>query len=73
MAEETGDNRAEREWLKILTKGHADTSLFRPLWRRLPSNPRCKECYKPFGGVGGLLGRIRGLQRSRKNPNLCHL
>jgi hypothetical protein len=67
------DQHSDAAWLKVLTKGHADTKLFRGLWRRLPSSPRCKECYKPFGGFGGILGRIHGFQRSRKNPNLCHL
>lgn len=70
---ESDDFSSDPAWLKVLTRGHADTNFFRPIWRRLPSSPRCKECYKPFRGVGGLLSRIHGFQRSRKNPNLCHL
>ena len=43
----------------------------RSIMRRLPSNPRCKLCAGPFGGVGGLLLRRTGYGPSRKNPNLC--
>jgi adenylate cyclase len=35
--------------------------------RSLPTNPRCKLCYVPFGG----LGRLLGIRPSRKNPNFC--
>jgi adenylate cyclase len=42
-------------------------SRYRRLNRRLPTDPRCKFCLVPFGGVGRLL-RVRP---SRKNPNFC--
>lgn len=43
--------------------------LHRYLWlnRRIPSDPRCKMCYAPFGGVG----RVLGNRPSRKNSNFC--
>ena len=37
------------------------------LYRRLPSDPRCRMCLGPFRGVGRLLG----IKPSRKNPNFC--
>ena len=40
---------------------------FRWLNRRLPSDPRCRLCLVPFGGLGKLL-RVTA---SRKNPNFC--
>jgi adenylate cyclase len=43
----------------------------RGIMRRLPSNPRCKLCAGPFGGVGGAVLRFTGYRPSRKNPNLC--
>ena len=43
----------------------------RGVMRRLPSNPRCKLCAGPFGGVGGMVLRFTGYRPSRKNPNLC--
>jgi adenylate cyclase len=39
----------------------------RRMYRLLPSDPRCRLCRVPFGGVGRLL-RIRP---SRKNPEFC--
>ena len=39
----------------------------RHLYRRLPSNPRCRICMVPFAGFGKLLG----IRPSRKNPNFC--
>jgi adenylate cyclase len=42
-------------------------SRYRRLNRRLPSDPRCKFCLVPFGGIGRAL-RVRP---SRKNPNFC--
>ena len=40
---------------------------FRRMNRHLPSSPRCKVCYVPFGGVG----RVLGIKPSRKNSNFC--
>ncbi len=39
--------------------------------RALPSNPRCKICYSPFGGIGGKIVGIAGFKPSRKNPLFC--
>ena len=39
----------------------------RRLYRWLPSDPRCRLCLVPFGGVGKLLL----IRPSRKNPNFC--
>lgn len=40
---------------------------FRWLNRRLPSDPRCRLCLVPFGG----LGKLFRVTASRKNPNFC--
>jgi adenylate cyclase len=39
----------------------------RRLYRWIPSDPRCRLCLVPFGGVGKLLG----ITPSRKNPDFC--
>jgi len=39
----------------------------RRLYRRLPSDPRCRLCLVPFRGVG----RILRINPSRKNPSFC--
>lgn len=59
------------EWQKILTQGHGQLVHARRLFRYLPSDPRCKVCNNPFGGVGGRLAGMAGFKPSRKNPNLC--
>jgi adenylate cyclase len=43
------------------------SSQFRRMYRRVPTNPRCRFCLVPFGGVG----RVLGFTPSRKNPNFC--
>ena len=47
--------------------GSGMISHFRLLYRHLPSSPRCRVCFVPFGGVG----RVLGISPSRKNPNFC--
>src|SRR5262245_11091218 len=42
-------------------------SEVRRFYRWLPSDPRCRLCYVPFGGVG----KIVGIVPSRKNPEFC--
>jgi adenylate cyclase len=37
------------------------------MYRNLPSDPRCRACLVPFGG----LGRILRIKPSGKNPNFC--
>jgi adenylate cyclase len=39
----------------------------RRLYRWLPSDPRCRVCLVPFGGIGKLLR----ITPSRKNPDFC--
>jgi adenylate cyclase len=45
---------------------------FSALMRRLPSEPRCRLCHAPYGGVGGRIMRRVGFGPSRKNPSLCN-
>jgi adenylate cyclase len=40
--------------------------------RHLPSEPRCRLCKAPYGGVGGRVMRRFGYGPSRKNPSLCN-
>lgn len=58
-------------WQKVLTDGHAPLVRARKLFRYLPSNPRCKMCNNPFGGLAGRVLGVAGFNPSRKNPNLC--
>ena len=45
---------------------------FLALMRRLPSEPRCRLCRAPYGGIGGRIMRRVGFGPSRKNPSLCN-
>src|SRR5690242_16256376 len=47
-----------------------ESQLFR-VFRFLPHDPRCKICYSPFDGMGGLLMRSIGRKRSTLNPHFC--
>jgi adenylate cyclase len=47
--------------------GSGMISHFRLLYRHLPTNPRCRVCFVPFGGIG----RVLRVSPSRKNPNFC--
>jgi adenylate cyclase len=59
-------------WQTILTEGNIQLRQYRPLFGRLPSNPRCVYCNRPFEGIGGAMLRITmGLQKSAKNPRFC--
>ncbi len=71
------DDRSESDpvnemWRSILTQGNVRTKRHRRFYGRLPSNPRCAQCLRPFAGVGGaFIHRIQGIHRSAKNPRFC--
>jgi adenylate cyclase len=64
-------DRANAAWQRVLVDGWEALNLAQRAFRHLPSAPRCKMCYNPFGGVGGWLVGMAGFTPSRKNPNLC--
>ncbi|MBI5649752.1 MAG: adenylate/guanylate cyclase domain-containing protein [Chloroflexi bacterium] len=67
----SNDPQNETWWREYLLRGHTLEGPARFLFPRLPSSPRCKVCYAPFGGIGGALLRPFGWEPSRKNPRLC--
>jgi adenylate cyclase len=71
----TDDEMVERAWRTYLTKGESEGERRRrALFKVLPGDPRCKNCYAPFHGIGGNLVRIVfGKQPSRLNPRLCNV
>lgn len=66
---------AEKVWRSYLTTGKFEKQRRqRYLFRLLPGNPRCKNCYAPFEGLGGSLVKlIYGKRPSTLNPRLCNL
>jgi adenylate cyclase len=61
----------ELDWQALLVDGYEPLRKAQRVFRRLPSDPRCKLCQNPFGGVGGRVVGWMGRKPSRKNPNLC--
>jgi adenylate cyclase len=66
----TGDP-ADVEFFEKLLDRHLPRVFIRVM-RLLPSEPRCRLCHAPYGGVGGKIMRRFGYGPSRKNPNLCN-
>jgi adenylate cyclase len=54
----------------FMTGEHPGFADFRRRMRRIPSEPRCKMCAAPFGGLGGRAFAAAGFGRS-SNPALC--
>jgi adenylate cyclase len=69
---------ARRFWYAYLTGDESDLivgrrmAMMRRVFRNLPTDPRCKVCNVPFGGMGGAAVRIFGWDRSNFNPGLCN-
>ena len=59
------------DWHRLLVDGYEPLRKAQRVFRLLPSDPRCKLCQNPFGGVGGKFAGVIGRRPSRKNPNLC--
>jgi adenylate cyclase len=58
-------------WREVLAGTQSRMRAGRRLMRYLPTDPRCKLCAAPFGGVGGALMRLAGKRRWPRNPKFC--
>ncbi|MEJ2487311.1 MAG: adenylate/guanylate cyclase domain-containing protein, partial [Anaerolineales bacterium] len=66
------EDTVEELWEKYLNEGNIRLRRNRPFHGKIPANPRCVNCLRPFGGIGGFYYRIfQGLQKSDKNPRYC--
>jgi adenylate cyclase len=63
----------EEMWRALLTGENPQMHSGRHLYGMLPSNPRCKVCNAPFGGIGAQFMRFTSKRRSKKNPNFCNV
>ena len=61
----------EEEMRAVLTGEHPGLTSIRRRMIRLPSNPRCKLCAAPFGGIGGAVVKHFGFGRFPGNPSMC--
>lgn len=64
---------ANAMWRAVVTGDDPTVHKQRIFHRLIPSNPRCKVCSMPFGGVGGSIMKLMGKGRARKNPHFCSL
>ena len=63
----------EETWRAVLTGEVAGVQRLQRIFRRIPSEPRCKLCYAPFGKPGSLLIRLLGGKQALFNRRLCSL
>ncbi len=48
--------------------------FFKPIFRALPSDPRCQICYIPFSGIGGAISKkLLDVKPSALNPHMCNV
>jgi adenylate cyclase len=60
------------EWRDTLLGIHPELVRLRRWFRHLPSDPRCKMCLSPQGGIGGPIVNLFGFGRYPRNPQLCN-
>ena len=65
------DLKTSEEWRRILTGEIRGLRMFQRIHRKIPSEPRCKLCYAPFGRPGSLFIRLFGGKPSPMNRRLC--
>jgi len=63
----------DQKWAQLLLGGSHGAWLETSFNRMIPSNPRCKLCAVPFGGIGGKLFRLFGRHAWKKNPTMCNV
>lgn len=71
MAEEQ-QRTTNPEWRDTLLGVHPELLRMRRIFKHLPSDPRCKMCLSPQGGIGGPIVRALGYGRYPPNPQLCN-
>lgn len=59
-------------WYTVFAVGHPALKKFQNLHRWLPSPPRCKLCFAPFHGPGGVLMAALHKGPNSRNPNFCN-
>jgi adenylate cyclase len=63
----------EETWRAALTGEMAGLRRTQRIFKRIPSDPRCKLCQAPFGKPGNLLVRLLGGKPAVVNRRLCSL
>jgi adenylate cyclase len=71
MTESSNVPPSKDYWRDYLEKGEPYIRVGRKVFSAIPSDPRCRMCTAPFGGIGGPLMRVIGRSPSVANPHLC--
>lgn len=66
------ESEQEAFWRDFLTRGDSNERRVRGLFRRIPTEPRCRMCAAPFAGLGAPVMRALGRPPSSKNPSMCN-
>ncbi|HKO74746.1 MAG TPA: adenylate/guanylate cyclase domain-containing protein [Gaiellaceae bacterium] len=64
------DPQTTEEWRRVLMGEVRGLRTFQWIHKKIPSEPRCKLCYAPFGKPGGLF-KFLGWKPSPLNRRLC--
>ena len=73
MTEPTSAGQHDNEeWRDTLLGKHPELLRLRRWFRHVPSDPRCKMCLSPQGGIGGPILSLLGFGRYPANPQLCN-
>ncbi len=68
------DAKADARWRAVLEGDPTHSpglARLRRIFRRLPSDPRCKLCYAPYAPPFGPIVGVLGFGKWHKNPTLC--
>jgi len=60
------------EWRDTLLGTSTQLTRYRRVFRHIPSEPRCKMCLSPQGGIGAPVMSALGYGRYPANPQLCN-
>jgi len=70
MSNADGQNR--ELWHTIFAVGHPALTKYRETLQRIPSAPRCKLCFAPFGLPGSIAMKFAHREPSSRNPHYCN-
>ena len=62
----------EEEWRQVLLGKGGFLNFSNRVFRSLPSDPRCKLCQAPYGGIVGPIMTMLGFGKYPGNPQLCN-
>jgi adenylate cyclase len=65
------DQKTTEEWRRVLMGEVRGLRSFQRVFKKIPSEPRCKLCYAPFGRPGSLFLKVLGWKPSPMNRRLC--